>query len=246
MVVDPDGRPPVTGDNKPYEAAAVAGTAKRIERQGVDVPSTLVHLAFAGFLVVGLLGPAFGRRSVAFVFVVTALPDLDSFASLFLPGAHRALLHSFVFVAVFGGLVAVDRRWDGSLLRRWFDEQARRVGAVAVVALAFAGVAPDLVISGINPLYPLVDQFYTFSGEVRLSSTRGIVQTFVDLQPEPTRSATTGSRFYSTGVDPVRGAEPKNVERVFPVLNSGLELLVVLTGALVVWGRFRDEGAIEE
>lgn len=207
------------------------------------MPSTLVHLAFAGFLAVGLLGPAFGRRSVLFVFAVAASPDLDSFASLFLPGAHRALGHSLVTVVVFAALVAADLRRDGSLLRRWFDDHARRVGAVAVLALALAGVAPDLVISGVNPFYPVVDQFYTFSGKVRLSSTRGIVQTFVDFQPEPTRTATTSSRFYSTGIDPVRGAEPKNVERVFPVLSSGLELLIVCTGALVVWGRFRDEAA---
>jgi inner membrane protein len=208
------------------------------------VPSELVHLAFAGFLAVGLLGPAFGRRSVAAVLVATALPDLDTFASLLLPGVHRALLHSLVTAAVLAALVALDLRRERSMLARLFGDHARRVGAVAVLAFVGAGITPDLVTNGTNLFYPVVDQFYTFSGHVRLSSTRGVVQTFVDLQPEPVAGGsgggTTQSRFYWTGVDPSRGAEPENVERVFPVVNSGLQLLVVATSALVVWGRFRE------
>ena len=207
------------------------------------MPSELVHLAFAGFLAVGLLGPAFGRQSVAAVFVAAALPDLDTFASLLVPGLHRALLHSLLAAAVLAAVVAFDLRRENSTLARLFGEHARRVGAVAVVAFVAAGIAPDLVTNGTNLLYPVVDQFYTFSGHVRLSSTRGVVQTFVDLAPEPTSGGgTTESRFYWTGVDPSRGAEPENVERVFPVVNSGLQLLVVATSALVVWARFRESG----
>jgi len=214
---------------------------------GPVVPSELVHLAFAGFVAVGLLGPAFGRRSVAVVFGAAALPDLDSFASLFFPGVHRALLHSLVTVAVLTALVAVDLHRDGSFLRRWLDEHARRVGVVALVAIAVAGIGPELVTNGTNLFYPVVDQFYTVSGHLRLSSTRGIVQTFVDLQPTPmSGGATTDSRFYYTGVDPTRGAEPKNVERVFPVVNSGMQLLIVAASGLTVWGRFRDADVADE
>jgi hypothetical protein len=212
------------------------------------MPSEVVHLAFAGFVAVGLLGPAFGRRSVLAVLAATVIPDLDSFVSLVLPGVHRALFHSLVTAAVFAGLVALDLRRDGSLLHRLFDEHARRVGSVALVAFVVAGIAPDLVTNGTNLFYPLVDRFYTVSGHLRLSSARGIVQTFVDLQPEPTPAgggATTESRFYRTGVDPTRGQEPENVERVFPVVNSGLQLLIVATSALVLWGRFRDADTTE-
>lgn len=230
-----------------------AGTEKRVGFLWGDVPSELVHLAFAGFVAVGLLGPAFSRRSVAVVFVAAALPDLDSFASLVAPGVHRALLHSLLTVAFVAAFVAVDLQREGSLLRRAFDDHARRVGSTAVVALFAAGIAPDLVTNGVNLLYPLADQFYTLSGHFRLSSTRGVVQTFVDLSPEPPISLdptsggagagnapTTESRFYYTGVDPTRGREPENVERVFPVVNSGMQLLVVATSALTVWARFRD------
>lgn len=234
-----DGR-----ERGPIPAAVRPATGKRIASLGPTVPSELVHLAFAGFLAVGLLGPAFGRRSVVAVFAAAALPDLDTFASLLVPGVHRALLHSLVAAAVLAALVALDCRRDDSILARLFGEHARRVGTVAVAAFVAAGIAPDLVTNGTNLFYPVVDQFYTVSGHLRLSSTRGIVQTFVDLQPEPTGTAsgggTTESRFYWTGVDPSRGAEPENVERVFPVVNSGLQLLVVATSALVVWGRFRD------
>ncbi|MFB6164328.1 MAG: metal-dependent hydrolase [Haloarculaceae archaeon] len=209
------------------------------------MPSELVHLAFAGFLAVGLLGPAFSRRSVAIVLAAAAIPDLDAVLALWVEGVHRALLHSLVAVAVLAALAAVDLRRERSLLHRAFGDEGARVVAVAVASVALAGIAPDLLTNGVNVFYPVVDRFYALDGHLLLSSTRGIVQTFVEFHGGDTVVGTTQTAFYYTGVDPTRGADPRAVERVFPVVNSGLQLLVVVTSTLVLWGRFRDQPAAE-
>lgn len=216
--------------------------------------STLVHVALAALLAAALLGRALDLRAAAVVLVATALVDLDAFLGLVVEGAHRSALHTFLLPALAAALVYYDTRIRAdSLLERWRPDAAR-VAWVAVVALAVAGVALDMVVNGVNALWPLHDQFYTVDGRALLSDQRGLVQTFVELEPpEPPddggggQPSTTGNTHYSTGVDPSRGEEPEDVERVFPLVRSGQQLLLVVVGygalAVRLWERRGADGA---
>jgi hypothetical protein len=204
------------------------------------MPSTVVHLAVGAIVAAALLGEEFDRRSVAVVLAATALPDLDTFAGLYLQGTHRALLHTLLVPAVVGAALTYDtRRGPASWLRARFGPRGVRVAWVALAALVFGGVCPDLMTNGVNAFYPLYDRFLTVDGELLLSNQRGLVQTFVDLSATPER--TTENTHYWTGVDPTRGSEPANVERIFPVVRSGFQLFVVVLGAFTLGARFREE-----
>jgi hypothetical protein len=76
------------------------------------------------------------------------------------------------------------------------------------------------------------------NGELLLSNQRGVVQTFVELRPDQP-AQTTETLHYSTGVDPTPGRESADVERVFPLATSGIQLLLVVAGfgtvALRLW-----------
>jgi len=197
------------------------------------MPSTLVHVAVAGLVGTALLGRAFDRRAIAVVLLVATIPDLDAFAGLVLPGAHRALLHTSVLPALVGGLLWADGRRQASVLRRRYGPRGVRVAWVALAGFVCGGLLPDLFTNGVNLLYPLHDAFYTVNGEALLSSQRGFVQTFVEIAPAAPQP-TTETIHYSTGVDPAPGAEPATVDRVFPLAASGFELLLVLLGAFTV------------
>ncbi|MFC6989239.1 metal-dependent hydrolase [Haloplanus sp. GCM10025708] len=204
------------------------------------MPSTLVHVAVGGIVGAALLAAEFDRRSVAVVLVAAAVPDLDTFTGIYLLGTHRALLHTFVLPAAVGGVLLYDARArPRSIVRDRWGARGVRVAGVALLSLLFGGILPDLMTNGVNVLYPLHDQFYTVDGELLLSNQRGLVQTFVELSP-PEQPRTTGNTHYWTGVDVARGEEPESVERVFPVVRSGLQLLVVLLGALTVGGRLLE------
>ncbi|WP_248896502.1 metal-dependent hydrolase [Haloplanus halobius] len=204
------------------------------------MPSTVVHLAIGGVVAAALLGDEFDRRSVAVVLAVTAVPDLDTFAGLYLQGAHRALLHTLVLPAAAATILAYDTRYRPLLrIRDRFGPRGIRVAWVAVVALTFGGVLPDLMTNGVNAFYPFYDRFYTVNGELLLSNQRGVVQTFVDLSAAPER--TTENTHYWTGVDPSPGNDPRNAERIFPVVRSGFQLLVVLLAAVTLAARFWEE-----
>ncbi|WP_251342753.1 metal-dependent hydrolase [Haloplanus halophilus] len=205
------------------------------------MPSTVVHLAVGGLVAAALLGDEFDRRAVAVVLAVTAIPDLDTFAGLYVQGAHRALLHTLVLPAVAGVALAYDTRMrDASRLRDRWGGRGVRVAWVALAALLVGGILPDLMTNGVNAFYPLYDRFLTVDGELLLSNQRGVVQTFVDLSADPER--TTENTHYWTGVDPSPGPEPENVERVFPVVRSGFQLLVVVLGVFTLGARFWEEG----
>ena len=204
------------------------------------MPSTVVHLAIGGVVAAALLGADFDRRTVAVVLAATAVPDLDTFVGLVVQGAHRALLHTLVLPALVGVALAYDtRRRDGSRLRDRWGARGVRVAWVALAALIVGGIFPDLMTNGVNAFYPLYDRFLTVDGELLLSNQRGIVQTFVDLSADPER--TTANTHYWTGVDPTRGAEPENVERIFPIVRSGFQLLVVVIGGFTLGARFFEE-----
>lgn len=204
------------------------------------MPSTVVHLSVGAVVAAALLGEEFDRRSVAVVLAATALPDVDTFAGLYLQGAHRALLHTLVLPGLAGAVLAYDTRLRPvSRLRDRWGPRGVRVAWVALAALLFGGILPDLMTNGVNAFYPLYDRFLTVDGELLLSNQRGVVQTFVDLSADPER--TTGNTHYWTGVDPTRGSEPKNVERIFPVVRSGFQLLVILLGTFTLGARFLEE-----
>lgn len=204
------------------------------------MPSTLVHVAIGALVAVALLREEFGWWSLGLVVAVAALPDLDAFVGLVLPGAHRSLFHTVFFPLVLAGVLFAEiRRRDSVLLDR-FGPPVRRVAGVSVLALVLGGIGPDLVTNGVNLFYPVQDNFLKVSGEVLLSNQRGFVQTFVDLSQPDAGGALVGSTetvHYATGVDPTPGAAPTNVERVVPILESGMELLIVGLGATLSLGR---------
>ncbi|AFK20112.1 metal-dependent hydrolase [Haloferax mediterranei ATCC 33500] len=205
------------------------------------MPSTLVHVAVGGLVGTALLGRWFDVRAVAVVLVAAAVPDLDSFTSTLIPGSHRALLHTLLLPLLLAVLVLYDTRIrEQSLLRGRWGTRGIAVAWVALAALLGGGILPDLFTNGVNVFYPLHDAFYSVNGHAEWSSTRGFVQTFIELQPEPS-PPTTKTLHYSTVVDPSPGAEPEAVERIAPLASSGLELLLILLGGSVVGGRLVSE-----
>lgn len=205
------------------------------------MPSLVVHLALAGLLAAALLGEELDGRALAVVFVVTAIPDLDVFAGFVIDGGHRSVLHN-VWIPLIGALLlysdtragapsAVADRWG----KRWIA-----VGWVCIAAYVIAGIGLDLLY-GVNPFYPIYDQFFKLTGELLYSTERGVIQTFADLGDSGLGSSTEVGHV-SSGVDPSRGAEPENVERVFPVARAGWELFLVCTSAVVLAIRLAVSG----
>lgn len=215
--------------------------------------STLVHVALAALLAAALLGRALDWRAALVVLGATAFVDLDAFVGLVLEGTHRAALHSFVVPALAAALTYYDTRVrEESALARWRPDGGR-VAWVAVVAVAVAGIGLDMAINGVNAFWPLHDQFYAVNGKALVSDQRGFVQTFVDLDlPSAqdggeTQPRTTENTHYSTGVDPSEGAESEAVERIFPLVRSGWQLLLVVVGygvlAVRLWEVRRGDDA---
>jgi hypothetical protein len=200
--------------------------------------STVVHLALGVLIAAGLLGDEFDARSLAVVLVAVAIPDLDAFAGFVLPGGHRALLHSLLLPVGLGALLYHDTtfRERSVVLARW-GERGVRVAWVALAAVVLAAIGLDVVTGDVNLLYPLHDQFYRIDGKLVISNQRGIVQTFVEQEAA---TGTTETVHVTSGVDPNRGAEPENVERIFPIVRSGWQLLLVVTSVVVGGVRLRQ------
>jgi len=201
------------------------------------VPSTLVHVAVGGLVGAALLGDRFTPKAIAVVLVATAIPDLDTFLAPVIAGGHRSALHTLLLPALLGAGVYADARLDTSRLRERWGPNAPYVAGVAVVAGVLAGgILPDLVTNGVNAFWPLHDQFYRVNGKLHLSTTEGVVQTFVDLSPaEPAQPSTTENTRYSTGSDPTPWKDDDGpVERVFPVVSAGWQLMLVGLSAATV------------
>jgi hypothetical protein len=204
------------------------------------MPSTIVHVAIAGLLACALLGAAFGGRSLAVVLGATILIDFDVFLGWFVLGAHRAAFHTLLLPLIAGVLLYYDARVrDRSWLRERWGESASRVAGVTLVTVVVAGIGPDLVTNGANLLYPLHDQFYAFDGRLRFSTERGFLQTFVEADAA---RGSTATQQYFTGVDPnPKQTGTSNVtettERVFLIVDSGLQLLLVVAGAVTTGWR---------
>lgn len=208
------------------------------------MPSTVVHCALAGLLAASLLGDAFDARAVAIVLGATILPDLDAFAGFFIDGGHRSVLHTLLLPLGAAALLYADTHLrENSFVRGRWRESGVRVAWVSVAAVAFAAIGLDLVGGGVNLFYPIHDQFYELSGELLFSNNRGVVQTFVELGGGGSEAArgSTEQVHINSGIDPTRGAEPKNTERVFPVAQSGWQLLLIVTSVFVLGVRLWEQ-----
>lgn len=226
------------------------------------MPSTVVHVALAGLLAAGLLpDDYFDRRAILVILGIAVIPDLDVFFGTMIDGAHRSLGHNLLVPALAAGLLGLDlRRGDNSFVRSRYGPGGGSVFGVGILGFVVAGIGLDYVVNGVNLFWPLHDQFFTANGKAILSNQRGFVQTFLDITLESpsdgggggggggsnsggtSEPRTTDNTHYSTGVDPSDGKEKQDVERVFPLVRSGWQLLLVASSALVIGVKLRLVG----
>jgi membrane-bound metal-dependent hydrolase YbcI (DUF457 family) len=209
------------------------------------VPSTVVHVALA-WLVAAALLDRLDRRALFVITVAVVVPDLDAFSGIIVQGTHRAMLHTLLIPGLAAAGLAVDTRWrNRSWVRDRLSAADLRLVWVTILAVAVAAIGLDLVTGGANPFYPIHDQFYRVNGKFILSTQRGLVQTFVEIAPNGAVDAkglgSTKEVHVSSGVDPNRGQEPENVDRVFPIVRSGWQLLLVASSLIVVGLRKRAD-----
>lgn len=202
--------------------------------------STLVHLAIGALLAAALLEDEFDARALGIVLAATAFPDLDTFIGLAVEGTHRAALHNLFVPLVLSGLLLYDTRYRED---PWLaTPRAVRLAWVALAGYVFAGIAPDLFTNGANLLFPFHDQFVSLQGHVWYSDQRGFLQTIWETRESTggrTLMGTTESVHYATGVDPTPGPDPPEAERIFPLFDSGLQLLLIVLGVAVPGERLR-------
>ena len=214
------------------------------------MPSTVVHVAFGLLCGAALLGARFDRRAVLVIVAACIVPDLDTFTSLVVASTHRAMLHTLLAP----GLLALGL-WHGTERGDWLrarlapgDIPRLWAGLFAYVA---AGIGLDMFTAlGVNPLYPLVDQFVAVDGRVGYETGRGLFQSFVEFpEPETCGGVNVGQRgstetvHVASGVDPSRGAEEPGTERIFPVVFRGWHVTLALAGCLATWLGLRDTEA---
>ena len=213
------------------------------------MPSTLVHVGLALLLAAALLGPAYDRRALLVVAGAVAFLDLDAFVALVVPNTHRAAFHTLLLPLAVGTYLYADSRLaDRSTVRGRYGDRGVRVAWTALVAVVVSGLGLDLFTgSGANPLYPLFDQFYAFTGSVEWSSTGGFVQSFVEVRPAETggsggaggggvdvgQKGSTDEYRVGTAVDPSEGPEEPGVERIVPVVYAGWQTTLLVTGLVV-------------
>ena len=214
------------------------------------MPSTVVHVAFAGLLGTALLADAFDTRAILVVMGSSALLDLDTLIGIVVPGTHRAALHNVWIVFV----PAVFLLWDGvireeSFVRTRWGDAAPRVAWVTLTALLVAHVLFDAFFNGVNLFWPLHDRFYDLSGTLLVSDQRGLVQTFVELDAgdvaDSTARGTTANTHYRTGFDPTRDEPAAGVERIFPIAATGERFVLAVAGFAAVLVRVLEERRAE-
>ncbi|WP_265112151.1 metal-dependent hydrolase [Halosolutus halophilus] len=210
------------------------------------MPSTVVHVAFAGLVGVALLGEEFDTRAILIVMGCSALLDLDTLIGIVVPGTHRAALHNVWIVLIPAAVVL----WDGAIreksaLRDRWGDYGHRVAWATLAAVLFAHVLFDAFFNGVNLFWPLHDRFYDLSGELLVTDQRGVVQTFVELETgevaESTARGTTENTHYRTGVDPTRDEPATGIERVFPIAGTGERFVLTVAGLLTVLVRIVED-----
>ncbi|QLG47952.1 metal-dependent hydrolase [Natrinema halophilum] len=210
------------------------------------MPSTVVHVAFAGLLGVALLGAKFDTRAILIVMGCSALLDLDTLIGIVVPGTHRAALHNVWIVII----PAVGLLWDGrirseSIVRERWGTYGRRIAWTTLAALFFTHVSFDAFFNGVNLFWPVHDRFYDLSGTLLVTDQRGLVQTFVELDTgviaESTARGTTENTHYRTGFDPTRDEPTTGVERIFPIAATGERFVLTATGFTAVIVRVLED-----
>lgn len=214
------------------------------------MPSTVVHVGLAGLMGIVLLGDEFDARAILVVLGATAAVDLDTLVGIWMPGLHRAALHNVWIVLVPGAMLLWDvfLREESFVLDRW-GYYGYRVAWVTLLTVFVAHVLLDAFYNGVNLFWPVHDQFYDLSGRLVISTHDGIVQTFVEFESEngaagvdgDTARGTTEDTHYATGFDPTREEPPEDVERRFPIAESGELFVVSLAGYLCVAYRLFEE-----
>jgi membrane-bound metal-dependent hydrolase YbcI (DUF457 family) len=211
------------------------------------MPTSVVHAAVGFLLAVGLLGNYYDRRALAVVLAVVLFPELDSALGIVMDGAHRTVFHTLLTSVIAAGVVYWETNRDNSRVRGRWGAYGVRVAWVAVFIHTFAHLGLDWAhLSGINIVWPLVDQFVTLEGELYLSSTEGVVQTFVDIAIDPEtgqqtvdagQGGTTANTHVSTPVQPSKDPQPGPVDRRFPLAVGGWQLYFVVVGAFTLLAR---------
>lgn len=199
------------------------------------MPPTLVNMAVGALIGVALLGGALDRRSLAAVTVAAALPDLDAVVSLYVGGATNAVLHSgFIPLAAAALLYwETERRGESWVIDR-VGPAGVRVAWVALAAYAIAGIGLDLFnVEGVALFYPLSTRYYAIVGQLVASTDAGLIQTYVQLGNGWLKIAspgTTANRHIATWINPTPGGgNPPGVERRLRIVDSGWQLVLVLT-----------------
>lgn len=208
------------------------------------MPSSVVHAALAFLVAIGLLGRFYDRRALVILLVIVVAPEVDTAFGWFMDGAHRTVLHNMVLAVVLGGVLYWETARDGSAIRGRWGARGVRIAWVGLFVHTFVHISLDWShLSGINVLWPLRDQFFTFDGELALSTTDGLVQTFVEINEDPETGqgvidAGQGGSRTETHVpnpaEPSAEPEPGPVDRRFPIAVRGWQLYFVLTGAFAL------------
>jgi len=211
------------------------------------MPTSTVHAAVAFVLAVGLLGEYYDRRALAVILGIVLFPEVDTAFGLVMDGAHRTVLHTMLTSVVAAGVVYWDTSREGSWIRGRWGASGVRLAWVGVFVHTFAHLGLDWAhLSGINIVWPLVDQFFSLDGELYLSSTEGLVQTFVDIAVDPEtgqqtidagRGGTTANTHVSSPVQPSKETSEGPVDRRFPIAVGGWQLYFLVVGAFTLLAR---------
>jgi membrane-bound metal-dependent hydrolase YbcI (DUF457 family) len=211
------------------------------------MPTSTVHAAVAFLLAVGLLGEYYDRRALAVILGIVLFPELDTALGLVMDGAHRTVFHTMLTSIVAAGVVYWDTTREGSWIRGRWGAYGVRLSWVGVFVHTFAHLGLDWAhLSGINIVWPLVDQFFSLDGELYYSATEGIVQTFVDIAVDPEtgrqqvaagQGGTTANTHVSSPVQPSKESSEGPVDRRFPIAVGGWQLYFLVVGAFTLLAR---------
>ncbi|AGB31459.1 membrane-bound metal-dependent hydrolase [Natrinema pellirubrum DSM 15624] len=209
------------------------------------MPSTVVHVAFAGLIGIALIGDEFDTRAILLVMGATALLDLDTLIGIVVPGTHRAALHNLWIVLLPAAALLWDGRRGKSIVRNRWGAYGHRLAWATLAALLFAHVLLDAFFNGVNLFWPVHNRFYDLSGELLVTDQRGLVQTFVELEgsgvAEETARGTTENTHYRTGVDPTRDEPATGVERIFPLAATSERFVLTVAGLTAVGVRILED-----
>jgi hypothetical protein len=237
------------------------------------MPSTVVHVAFGAIVLSALLWSRFDWKAVLLALFVVGAADLDAFAGILVAGGHRSVGHTLLLPGLAALLVYFDTRGrdrlagrlsllgETSRLRRRYGAYGVEVAWAGIGAFLFAAIGLDLVMGGryggVNLLWPVHDQFYRIDGRAFYSTVDGLQQTFVEVTRERTSSGgstttvdagqrgTSEEVHIANPVEPERGKVTQVEERIFPIVASGWQLWMVVTGLFVLGTRFWRERVTE-